>query len=310
MNTLHYMEGVYNTPPSLSTSEPDWLDTRDLRVCAWCPRAWVLHRHLGLDRASTPQLQTALRTLWRSADRDQRAHAATIAAEVAQRERRQRDEETVAARLGVPTSVRRVLGGLAGRTLVVGVGLWMLAWVPVWRDGPPGHFIGLVGPPALGLAAWLIWRRARHALRLNRGVVYRHAPGRGTGNWLTDVDLRLRGRPHRVARGTNGDLVVQVYRPTLNNPSRGDAVEVVALALLVEAHFREACSHAEVHFDDGVRRVAVDQDARAHLRSVLAYMRRIDSGAETAAVRADRACVQCGVRLMCPEGRRAAADVR
>ena len=270
----------------------------------------MLRRHLGLDRASTPQLQTAIRTLWRSADQDQRAHAATIAAEVEQRERRQRDEEAVAARLGVPMSARGVLGRLAGRTLVIGLGLWTLAWVPVWRDGPPGHFIGLVGPPALGLAAWLIWRRARHALRLNRGVVYRHAPGLGMGDWLTDSDLRLRGRPHRVVRGTNGDLVVQVFRPTLSNPSRGDAVEVVALALLVETRFREACADGEVHYDDGVRRVAVDQNARESLQGVLAYMRRIDSGVESAAVRADQACVQCGMRLMCSEGRRAAADGR
>ena len=284
----------------------------DLRRCAWCPRMWTLHRRLGLHRPTTSQLEMEIEALWRSPQRDQRERAATLAGEIEDRGRRRRDEEARAARLGIPTSLRAVYGDLAGRTIVVGSVLWMLAWLPAWRSGLPGHLVGLLAPPVLPLAVWLRWRRTKQTFAPRRGVVYCHAPGLAAGPWLSDPDLRLRGRPHRVVRGTNGDLVVQAYRqaPSGGQLRPGDAIEGLAHAVLVQRHFGEECSRAEVHFEDACQRIPLGPDAREHLAALLAYMRRLQSGAETAPVRADRACLTCTVRLMCAEGRQAAAEAR
>lgn len=291
-----------------TTLETSWLNTEDIRYCAYCPRYWQLRRQLRLDSMSSAQLVAEVRRLYRSADRQQRVRAATLAAELDRRDRAREDERARAQRLGVPTSARQVIGSLAGSTLVAGLGLWALAWIPAWADGPPGRIVGLLGPPALAAAVWLQWWWARRDLRPCGAVVYRHGSGLAAGEWLYDAKLRLRGRPDQVVRGMNGGLVVQQHRPHLSfglNPV--DAVEAGALAVLVEARFGEACQAAEVHYANGVQPLPIGPGARESVRVIVDYMRKIDAGAEPAPIRADRACVRCEMRLLCPEGQDAAA---
>lgn len=297
---------MHNLSPSV---DPGWLDTQDIRDCAFCPRFWQLRRRLDLDRTSTGELVKQIRRLRRSADREQRALAATYAAEVYRRKRQRCDDTARAARLGVPISRRAVLASLAGTTLVAAVGLWCVGWVPALAYGPPGRIVGLFGPPLLGAAAcWQVWRARRH-LRPHGAVVYLNGPGFAAGQWLCDAELRLRGRPDRVVRGMNGGLVVQQYPPHLMsvrvNPQ--DAAEGAALAVLVERVLGEACQGIEVHSTDGMHALPVGAGARDSVATLLAYMREIDGDAVVAPARADRSCAGCGMRLLCPEGQGGAA---
>ena len=264
-------------------------------------------RQLGLDLAPSAKLVAEVHRLRRSTDREERALAATLAAELRGREAVAVDAVTRTTYLGVPRTLRHALDPLPGVVLLVALALWALGWIPAWTFGPIGHLTGVFGLPVLALCVVLQYGGAWTRLRL-AGVVYPRGLGATARKPFEDPDLLFRARPERVYRGMNGHLVVQVLRhypsPTL---SSGEVVEAAALAVLAERYFGEQCM-AEVRYmaTHHTRRVHVGPDARETLAQVLAYMRGLLGSSEPGPARADPACFGCGLRLLCPEGRDAA----